>query len=236
MPPPVADFSDDESTGESIPYDEVEYKKNGITDANDADDDEDEDEEEDVYVVEKILGHSFKGDGTLLLQVKWQGYDDPKDQTVEPEENLDNARDVLDEYFKRLGGRPQKPQKKRKSMGRPKATKVKEESEKPEPKRRRRSRAADTEETDAGEGKEKETEKEKEKETPAPDWVPKSKNWEKEVKAVDTIVREDGGLVAYLHWNNDKKSKVSIETCYEKCPRKMLQFYESHLVFKDADA
>ncbi|KAL4943643.1 hypothetical protein BDV06DRAFT_131438 [Aspergillus oleicola] len=231
MPPPVADFSDEESTGESIPYEEAEDKKNGVADANDADDDEDEDEDEDVYVVEKILGHSFKADGTLLLQVKWQGYDDPKDQTVEPEENLDNARDVLGEYFNILGGRPEKPQKKRKSIGRPRATKVKEESEKPEPKRRRRSRAADTEETDAGEEKEKE----KKKETPAPDWVPKSKNWEKEVKAVDTIVREDGGLVAYLHWTNDRKSKVSIETCYEKCPRKMLQFYESHLVFKDAD-
>lgn len=26
--------------------------------------------------------------GTLLLQVKWKGYDDPADQTMEPEENL----------------------------------------------------------------------------------------------------------------------------------------------------
>lgn len=26
--------------------------------------------------------------GALLLQVKWKGYDDPSDQTLEPEENL----------------------------------------------------------------------------------------------------------------------------------------------------
>lgn len=26
--------------------------------------------------------------GDLLLQVKWQGYDDPADLTLEPEENL----------------------------------------------------------------------------------------------------------------------------------------------------
>ncbi|KAL4922281.1 hypothetical protein BDW62DRAFT_50626 [Aspergillus aurantiobrunneus] len=226
MPPPVADLSDDESTGESIPYDEVEDKKNGVEDSNDADGDEDEDE--DVYVVEKILGHSFKPDGTLLLQVKWQGYEEPNDQTLEPEDNLDGARDVVNEYFKFIGGRPEKPPpKKRKSMGRPpKAA----QQEKPEPKRRRRSRTTDNEERDAGE------DKEKLKETQARDWVPKSKNWEKEVKDVDTIVREDGGLVAYLHWNNEKKSKVSIETCYEKCPRKMLSFYERHLVFKDSDA
>ncbi|KAL2870478.1 chromo domain-containing protein [Aspergillus lucknowensis] len=220
MPPPVVDFSDDESsTGESIPYDNVQDKENGT---GDVDDEEGDDEEEDVYVVEKIMGHSFKSDGTLMLQVKWQGYDDPKDQTLEPEENLvEGAKDVLDEYFRILGGRPEKPQrKKRKSMGRP----PKLTPEKPAPRKRRKSRA-DTE-TDAAEGKEKDSH--------VPDWVPKSKNWENEVKAVDTIVREGDGLVAFLHWNNDKKSRVSIETCYEKCPRKMLKFYEQHLVFKDA--
>ncbi|KAI9367036.1 hypothetical protein BJX61DRAFT_547884, partial [Aspergillus egyptiacus] len=204
MPPPVADLSDDESTGESIPYEDVEDKKNGDKEMSDA-----EEEEEDLYVVEKILGHSFKPDGTLMFQVKWQGYDDPKDQTLEPEENLEGAQDVLDEYFKIVGGRPEKP-KKRKSMGRPpKAA----QDQNPGPKRRRRSRA-DTEPEPA------QPAEENDKDSSMPDWVPKSKSWEKEVKAVDTIVREkDGGLVAFLHWNNDKKSKVSIETCYEKCPR-----------------
>ncbi|KAL4873025.1 hypothetical protein BDV12DRAFT_115502 [Aspergillus spectabilis] len=225
MPPPVADLSDDESTGESIPYEEGEEKKNGVQNVND--EDEDEDEEEGVYVVEKIIGHSFKPDGSLMLEVKWQGYDDPKDQTVEPEENLaEGAKDVLQEYFKSLGGRPEKPQaKKRKSIGRPPKSAPKEK-EKPEPKRRRKSRA-DNDETPAAEEKESQA---------APGWMPKSKNWENEVKAIDTIVREGDGLVAFLHWNNDKKSKVSIETCYEKCPRKMLKFYEQHLVFKDSDS
>ncbi|KAL2822001.1 hypothetical protein BJX63DRAFT_377744 [Aspergillus granulosus] len=154
-----------------------------------------------------------------MLQVKWQGYDDPNDQTLEPEENLlEGANDVLDEYFKTIGGRPEKPQpKKRKSMGRP----PKSAPEKPEPKKRRKSRA-DTE-TDNTE----ETEKKKDKDGQVPDWVPKSKNWENEVKAIDTIVREGDGLVAFLHWNNDKKSKVSIEMCYEKCPRKVSLFWNS---------
>lgn len=61
------------------------------------------------YVVEQVVGHEFaknvcailssldtiaKSDaltmrqGALLLQVKWKGYDDPSDQTLEPEENL----------------------------------------------------------------------------------------------------------------------------------------------------
>jgi chromobox protein 1 len=125
---------------------------------------------------------------------------------------------VLDEYFKGLGGRPEKPEpKKRKSMGRP----PKSTPEKLEPRKRRKSRA-DTE-TDAT----KDKEKEKEKDSQVPDWVPKSKNWENEVKTVDTIVRERDGLVAFLHWNNDKKSKVSIEMCYEKCPRKVSVIHAS---------
>lgn len=109
-------------------------------------------------------------------------------------------------------------------MGRPSKE---AQEEKPEPKRRKRSRAPDNEEI--GPDEEEEKKPEIKKEDQAPDWMPKSKNWEKEVKVVDTIVRENDGLVAYLHWNNDKKSKVSIETCYEKCPRKMLEFYEKHL-------
>jgi chromobox protein 1 len=42
----------------------------------------------DRYTVEKIMGHEFTKDGKLMLQVKWHGYDDPADQTLEPEENL----------------------------------------------------------------------------------------------------------------------------------------------------
>ena len=44
----MAVLSDDESTGESIPYEEAEDKRNGVDDANHADEDEDEDEDEDV--------------------------------------------------------------------------------------------------------------------------------------------------------------------------------------------
>lgn len=41
----MAVLSDDESTGESIPYEEAEVKRNGVEDANHADEDEDEDED-----------------------------------------------------------------------------------------------------------------------------------------------------------------------------------------------
>ncbi|KOC15303.1 heterochromatin protein [Aspergillus flavus AF70] len=220
MPPPVENLSDDESTGESIPYNDAkEDRDSGAENQEDNDEEVEEEDEEGVYVVEKILGHDFAKNGTLLLQVKWKGYDDPADETMEPEENLlEGAKDLVEEYYRAQGGRPEKPQRgKRKSMTGPKQT-----TEKSEPKRRRKSRAEAATETP-------------DEDDDLPDWVPRSKNWENEVQSVDTILRdaETSTLIAYLHWKNGKKSKVSLETCYEKCPRKMLKFYEEHLVFKE---
>ncbi|KAF7587991.1 hypothetical protein BBP40_006443 [Aspergillus hancockii] len=191
MPPPLENLSDDESTGESIPYDDAKEEKNPGA-GNQEDEEEDDDvDEEGVYVVEKILGHDFAKNGTLLLQVKWKGYDDPADQTMEPEENLmEGAKDLVEEYYRINGGRPEKPQpRKRKSMTGPKQA-----PEKTEPKRRRKSRvdaATETPENDDGDE--------------LPNWVPKSRNWEGEVQNVDTILRdpETSNLIAYLHWKNE---------------------------------
>ena len=88
-------------------------------------------------------------------------------------------------------------------------TAAKPTPEKTEPKRRRKSQAnAAAEAAD---------------DSDTMKWMPKSKNWEPEVENVDTIMRdpETSKLIAYLHWKNGKKSKVSIEMCYERCPRKV---------------
>jgi chromobox protein 1 len=190
---PVSGPSEDESAGEAIPYEEAEAE-----------------DDDGIYVVEKITGHEFKKDGTLLLQVKWKGYDKPEDQTLEPESNLlEGAEEILEEYFRCLGGRPQRPEKptKKRKLSEARST--------------RKSRGANGTETPEGEA--------------IPDWVPKGKSWEREVAAIETIIRdpETGGLVAFLQWENGRKSRVSVEQCYEKCPMRMLRFYEQHLVFKE---
>ncbi|THC90604.1 hypothetical protein EYZ11_009936 [Aspergillus tanneri] len=216
MPPPLGDVSDDESTGESIPFNNAAKEKGEGNNVKPEEDDEDDEDEEGVYTVEEIVGHDFAKDGSLLLQVKWKNYDDPEDQTMEPEANLlEGAEDIVKEYFRSIGGRPQKQGRKRKSLGAAKQT-----LEKAEPKKRRKSRA--DQDTEGAAKKEKE-------EADGVEWMPKSKNWENEVEHVDTIMREQGSLIAFLQWTNGKKSKVSIETCYEKCPKKMLKFYEQHL-------
>lgn len=88
---------------------------------------------------------------------------------------------------------------------------------KPETKKRRKS-AAQTKASETPALTEDDSENEEQT-----NWIPKGKNWDKELDAVDTIIRdpESQGLFVLLLWNNGKKSRVSIETCYEKCPRKV---------------
>jgi chromobox protein 1 len=118
-----------------VPYDDDEDEddscsdENGAGDEDNHEDDEASDEEEDLsvhpaahrvlltrqdsYVVEKILSHKYER-GTLKLQVKWQGYEDPSDLTWETESNLQTAPEAVSEYFDDIGGRPEDPGVKRK--------------------------------------------------------------------------------------------------------------------------
>ncbi|KAJ6095755.1 hypothetical protein N7486_006501 [Penicillium sp. IBT 16267x] len=249
MPPPVEDTSDEELG--DIPFRSAkdgtpDVKEDGKEDAkqeNGDDSSEQDEDEEGLYIVESIAAHDFLK-GTLLLHVKWKGYDKAEDMTWEPEENLkDGAQDILAAYYARIGGRPKRPSpqkplaqtpvkagpgRKRKSMGETKEEPV--EALKPEIKKRRKS-AAQTKASETPALTDDSSENEEHT-----NWVPKGKNWDKELDAVDTIIRdpESQGLFVLLLWNNGKKSRVSIETCYEKCPRKMLKFYEEHLVFKES--
>ncbi|EKV16307.1 Chromatin-associated protein [Penicillium digitatum] len=236
MPPPVEDLSDEESG--DIPFRKAP-EANGKYNQESPEDEEDEDEEEDdgeegLYVVEDILDHAWLDDGTLKLLVKWKGYDKIKDRTWEEEDGLmEGARDVVIAYYKRIGGRPgkeelqpaaAKPGRKRKSMGDSTLAKASPAPAASEAKRqRRKSIPKETSEQASPSSEENGIQ-----------WLPKGKNWDKDVKEVDTIVREgDAGLMAWLEFNNGHKAKLSVQACYEKCPLKMLKFYESHLVFKD---
>lgn len=181
--------------------------------------------------------------GTLKLWVKWKGYERVQDHTWEDEEGLmyvdmlielrnllrafidehhrDGASEVVTAYYKRIGGRPKKdeekpaaakPGRKRKSMGEPKLAKDSPAPAASEVKRQRRKSAP------------KETNKQASpsSEENGIQWLPKGKNWDKDVKEVDTIVREgDAGLMAWLEFNNGHKAKLSVQACYEKCPLKV---------------
>ncbi|KAJ5506507.1 Chromo domain/shadow [Penicillium expansum] len=191
---------------------------------DEGDEEEDEEEEEGLYIVEDIIKHDWLDDGTLKLWVKWKGYERVQDHTWEDEEGLmyvdmlielrNLLRAFIDEHH-RDGASEVVTAYYKRIGGRPKKDEEKPAAAKPGRKRK-----------SMGEPK-------LAKDSPAPA-ASEGKNWDKDVKEVDTIVREgDAGLMAWLEFNNGHKAKLSVQACYEKCPLKMLKFYESHLVFKD---
>ncbi|KAF2434267.1 hypothetical protein EJ08DRAFT_693810 [Tothia fuscella] len=215
MPPLVVDDDDDEQSGEEIPYKDPSPEE----EAGDEEGSEDDEGDEEVFVVEAITDHNYDDNGVLIYLVRWQGYPKKSDHTWEPEENLATAKETLEEYFKKIGGRPsanpEKRSKKRKT----------EDVETPKPGRKKTK----TETPEVAPGS---TRKKKQVE-----WKPPMGTWEDDLMDIDTIEEtknSKGELerAAYVVWNNGQKTRHSLATLNMKAPQKMLRYYESHLVFK----
>ncbi|KAM4795459.1 M-phase phosphoprotein 8 isoform 2-T2 [Rhinophrynus dorsalis] len=69
-----------------------------------------QDDEEDVFEVESILDSKIEG-GEVLYRVRWKGYDSDGD-TWEPEAHLDDCKEVLLEFRRKLNESKQKAVKK----------------------------------------------------------------------------------------------------------------------------
>ncbi|KAI9876231.1 MAG: hypothetical protein M1830_006966 [Pleopsidium flavum] len=216
----AVEASDDESIVEAIPH-HLSKDEEQVDNGEVKDEAEEGDESEEVYLVERIVDHQII-DGVLKYEVRWFGYNRKEDNSWEPEENLENAADILQEYFDRQGGKPTVPAKGAKKRGRQSQGADTPDTAK-KPKRGRLSQSAMTPKSPASSTAI----------TKGSDWVPPKGSWEDKVQAVDTIESESGNLFVYLLWNDGVKSRHPIEKCYEKCPQSMLHFYEGHLVFKD---
>ncbi|KAH9886578.1 heterochromatin protein one [Xylariomycetidae sp. FL2044] len=178
-------------------------------------DDGEEDLGDDEYIVEKILAHVVEADGALKYQVKWEGYDKKSDLTWEDEENLrENAADVLDEYLLGIGGREKiiedaKTALKTKKRGRPTSGTPTNAT-----KRRRNASHPDSATPPASNKP----------------WKPPVGSWEDEVESIDACHDENSGkLIVYLTWKNGHKTQHDTKVIYQRCPQKMLQFYERHV-------
>lgn len=88
----IAAISDHESGSEDDIPDQIparlDKKATEPTQDEEEDDNDEDDDDDDEYRVEKIVKHDWLDDGTLVYQIKWQGYEDPGDMTWEPVENL----------------------------------------------------------------------------------------------------------------------------------------------------
>jgi chromobox protein 1 len=69
------------------------------------------------------------------------------------------------------------------------------------------------------------------------EWSPPPGSWENDVDYIETVeqsetIEKETGeptKYAYLTWNNGKKTQHPLRYVYQKCPQKMLLYYESHL-------
>ncbi|CAJ2504705.1 Uu.00g120990.m01.CDS01 [Anthostomella pinea] len=191
---------------------------NGDDVAADEDGDGDGDEEnldEDEYIVEKIISHVVDADGSLKYKVKWEGYDKKADQTWEDDDNLrENAAEVLEEYLAKLGGREQvlaeaQTALKTKKRGRP-STGTPTNGTK-----RRRNDGHPASATPPANARA---------------WKPPQGSWEDDVESIDACHDENTGkLIVYLTWKNGHKTQHETKVIYQRCPQKMLHFYERHV-------
>lgn len=61
-------------------------------------------------------------------------------------------------------------------------------------------------------------------------WQPKGKNWETDIKEIQTVERDEhGDLYILMIFKNGKKSRVKNGLVRQKCPQRLLDFYEKHL-------
>ncbi|XP_030056144.1 M-phase phosphoprotein 8 isoform X2 [Microcaecilia unicolor] len=100
----------DETAGSSGAEDAPQVPVEAGLKAEPADSEQDVDDEEDVYEVEKII--DFKTEGNeILYRVRWKGYTSD-DDTWEPEAHLEDCKEVLLEFRKRMPEVKPKPVKK----------------------------------------------------------------------------------------------------------------------------
>lgn len=71
------------------------------------------------------------------------------------------------------------------------------------------------------------------------DWAPPASltSWEDEVETIDTVERRqiagEDELVVHLVWKSGKKTEHLTRDIRRKCPQKLLDFYEGHLIFRE---
>ncbi|EFX05435.1 chromo domain containing protein [Grosmannia clavigera kw1407] len=197
---------------------EDEASKNGVTDEN-GDDGSDDSEAEEEYEVERIIGHMLNDAGDLLFHVTWKGYNNPKDYTWEPEENLaGNASEILNEYIAKLGSRENLFEKPNKGK-----------------KRGRQSLSATTPASMPPKRTKKNGEHPADRETPLAvenPFKPPAGSWEDDVVDVEMYRNGEGELIVCLTWKAGQKSQHPAQQTYMRCPQKILRFYESHISFK----
>ncbi|KAL7775772.1 hypothetical protein CFE70_009616 [Pyrenophora teres f. teres 0-1] len=208
MPPALSDH--ESSDVESVPAKgRGKAKQPQVEPEPEPVDDEDEDDSEvgeDEYGASSCASESHCADYGIDLSSR---------QSMVIGFRREGAIDVMNEYFAKIGGRPEPKGQKRK--GRPSVSGPKSNAGTPTAsvKRAKQDKLAKAQ----------------------PLWSPPPGSWEHDVSHIDTVEEKadpktgELGRFAYIVWLNHQKTQHPLKHVYQKCPQKMLEYYESHLVF-----
>jgi len=218
-----------------------------------------DDEVEEEYEIERIMDAKigmFSG-GRMGYLVKWKGYGDEHNSWVD-EKDSGNAHELIDDYWAK-NKKDKKGNRKSTGLppGRPSTTKARKSSvvrddssevEELRPKKRGRPSKAKREQSVDDEVEEVEGnsrgKKPKKTSTAAARNIPEvdaegfqsmkqwktTSTWEHIVEKIDTVERaDDGRLMIYFSLKNGGRGREDSETCKDKMPRKLLDFYETNL-------
>lgn len=135
------------------------------------------------------------------------------------------SRDILAAYHRKIGGAPQPPtgdelkkKKSTKSLRDDSMASATDDSPAPPAKRQKRNKQDEPHESE-------------EDEFNFGNWMPKGNNWEKDIREIQTVERDEktNDLFILMVFKNGRKSRVKNRTVREKCPQRLLDFYEAHL-------
>ncbi|KAG7444466.1 uncharacterized protein BT62DRAFT_971168 [Guyanagaster necrorhizus] len=222
--------------------------------------DEGEDEEEEEYEIEKIV-QAKRGvfpDGRMGYLVKWRGYADEHNSWVD-ETDAANAQDLIDAFWKKN----EKKSASSKTSGRKprNATEgLEEESASAPPKKRGRKsqseRDAIDEDDNARTAKKSRKSGTTKKQSQAPpdsediimeDGSPigdmsqyeSLDSWEHLIGTVTTVEQDQADKLLWVYFSlrsNGDRVRAQSTVCREKFPQKLLDFYEQHLKWTEAEA
>ncbi|KAG7093530.1 hypothetical protein E1B28_007202 [Marasmius oreades] len=212
-----------------------------------------EEEAVEEYEIEAILAHKRVGK-KIKYHIKWKGYEGPDATTWEPEEATDNAKELIEEYWRKYkSGRKSTENGSVSRKGR-KSTAA--ESPAISTTRKRSRNAEDSSD-------EKELAAKRHKETRAgtssvePDenestgtkivdgeYMKKYtslSSWEQLVAEIDTVERDakdSSKLSVYFRLTKKaggERVRLGSSTCNQKFPQKMIKFYEKNLRWKETE-
>ncbi|EPX72904.1 chromodomain protein 2 [Schizosaccharomyces octosporus yFS286] len=212
---------------------------------------------EEEYIVEAVLDARLKENGTgYQYYLKWEGYDDPEDNTWNEEEDCVGCQELVNEFWRKKGGKPpinMLRTKRRKARSTSQSRKLLEKKTDDDLKppistfsRKRRKSATKSKNLEENSDVDPSLSPLLRSESSAIDsflalrktnaFKPPfhMESWEDLVDRVETVQKlKSGKIIVQLQWKDGQKSAHDNVIIHQKCPLHIIRFYEDHLNFEE---